>query len=438
MITYTTHQAASLRGTIHVPGDKSISHRSMLLGSIAIGSTHVTGFLPGEDNRATLQIMRAMGVRIDEVSATELVVHGVGLKGLKKPAIELDCGNAGTAMRLMAGLLAGQPFDSVLTGDHYLLKRPMRRVTEPLTQMGARIQTTEPGTAPLHIQGSSHLHGIVFDMPVASAQVKSCLLLAGLYALGETNIIEHGITRDHTERMLVAMGYPIAIEKQSAAQSVVRISGGGSLTGCDINIPGDISSAAFFMVAAAISNDAEITIRQVGVNPTRDGVIQILRLMGAHIDLVNHRLYGDEPVADIIIHSSALHGIEIPEALVPLAIDELPVLMIAAARAKGKTVLRGAHELRVKETDRIAAMAEGLRRLGIVVDTFEDGMNVEGGVLEGGVINSHGDHRIAMAFAIAGSLAKQPIIIHDCDNVATSFPGFVSCAEQVGIVMAQH
>lgn len=438
MIAYTTHKATPLRGSIHVPGDKSISHRAMLLGSIATGITHVTGFLSGEDNRATLQIMRAMGVQIDEGSATELVVHGVGLKGLKKSPLELDCGNAGTAMRLLAGLLAGQSFDSVLTGDQYLLKRPMRRVTDPLTQMGAHIHATDRGTAPLHIQGSSHLHGIVFDMPVASAQVKSCLLLAGLYASGETKIIEHAITRDHTERMLIAMGYSLAIEKQSATQSLIRITGGGSLTGCDIKIPGDISSAAFFMVAAAISNDAEITIRQVGLNPTRDGVIQVLRLMGAHIDLVNHRLYGDEPVADIIIHSSALRGIEIPEALVPLAIDELPVLMIAAACAHGKTILRGAHELRVKETDRIAAMAEGLRRLGIVVETFEDGMTVEGGVLEGGIIDSHGDHRIAMAFAIAGSLAKQPIIIHDCDNVATSFPGFVSCAKQVGIVMVEH
>jgi len=435
MISYTTHKAAALRGTISVPGDKSISHRSILLGSIAQGKTHVTGFLPGEDNRATLQIMRAMGVQINEISATELLVHGVGLHGLQKPIVKLDCGNAGTAMRLMAGLLAGQTFDSVLTGDQYLLKRPMRRVVDPLTHMGAHIQTTDGGRAPLHIKGSSHLHGIVFDMPVASAQVKSCLLLAGLYSVGDTQVIEHAITRDHTERMLIAMDYPLCIDKRSATEAVIRITGGGALTGCDINIPGDISSAAFFMVAAAISPDAQITIEQIGINATRDGVIQILKLMGARIDVVNQRVYGDEPVADIRIYSSELRGIEIPGHLVPLAIDELPVLMIAASCAKGKTVLHGAHELRVKETDRIDAMAEGLRTLGIIVETFEDGMSVEGGMLQGGAIDSHGDHRIAMSFAVAGSVSAQSITITDCDNVATSFPDFMDCAARLGLLL---
>ena len=331
MIHYTFSKSTSLRGSITVPGDKSISHRSMLLGSIANGLTHVTGFLPGEDNRATLNMMRAMGVQIDEISATELLVHGVGLQGLKKPNAELDCGNAGTAMRLMAGLLAGQAFDSVLTGDQYLLKRPMRRVTDPLALMGARITTTEQGTAPMHIHGSVSLHGINFELPMASAQVKSCVLLAGLYATGETTIIEHAITRDHTERMLIAMGYPVRVDKKSQTETVISLTGGHALTGCEIKIPGDISSAAFFMVAASISKDAEITIKNVGINPTRDGVIQILKLMGARIELINQRISGDEPVADIVIYSSDLHGIEIPEHLVPLAIDELPVLMSAAA-----------------------------------------------------------------------------------------------------------
>ena len=404
MTDFISHPVSRLSGIVCVPGDKSISHRSLMLGSIATGATHVTGFLPGEDNRATLQIMRALGVKIDEYNKTELVIHGVGMYGLQAPRSELDCGNAGTAIRLLVGLLVGQMFDCILTGDQYLLKRPMRRVTDPLTLMGAKIGLTAAGTAPLHIHGGVALHGIIYELPIPSAQIKSCLLLAGMYANGVTTVIESGITRDHTERMLTAMNYPVETDG-----AMVSLTGEHHLQGCDITIPADISSAAFFMVAAAITPQSEITLTQVGINPTRDGVLQILELMGATITIRNRRQFGGEPVADITIVTSQLRGIEIPQHLVPLAIDELPVLMIAAACAKGITVLKGASELRVKETDRIAAMANGLIALGIDVHTFEDGMQVRGGTLQGGEVNSCGDHRIAMAFAVAGLMATSAV-----------------------------
>lgn len=427
MNNFISKPVTSLKGTITVPGDKSISHRSLMLGSVAEGDTHISGFLPGEDNRATLHIMRALGVTIEEHSDTELLVHGVGLYGLKAPQAALDCGNAGTAIRLLVGLLAGQMFDAVLTGDQYLLKRPMRRVTDPLALMGAKIATTPAGTAPLQIQGGAGLQGILYELPVASAQIKSCLLLAGMYASGVTTVIEPGITRDHTERMLRAMGYPVETDGSS-----ISITGDDSLHGCAITVPADISSSAFFMVAAAITPHSEITLTNVGINPTRDGVLQILKLMGATISIRNQRQFGDEPVADITISSSQLRGIEIPEALVPLAIDEFPVLMVAAACADGVTVLTGARELRVKETDRIAAMADGLSALGIQVETFDDGMQVTGGQLQGGVVDSCGDHRIAMAFAVAGLVAQAAVEVKDVANVQTSFPSFTTLAAQVG------
>ena len=427
MANFISNPTTALKGVICVPGDKSISHRSLMLGSIAAGKTHVCGFLPGEDNRATLHIMRALGVNIDELSETELVVHGVGMHGLTAPTAELDCGNAGTAIRLLVGLLAGQMFDCVLTGDQYLLKRPMRRVTDPLMLMGAKIDTTADGTAPLHIHGGAALQGVMYELPVASAQIKSCLLLAGMYANGVTTVIEPGVTRDHTERMLRAMDYPLETDG-----ATVSITGEHNLQGCDITVPADISSAAFFMVAAAITPDSEITLNNVGINPTRDGVLQVLELMGAKVNIHNRRQFGEEPVADITVATSQLKGIEIPQHLVPLAIDEFPVLTIAAACAEGVTVLTGARELRVKETDRIAAMADGLRALGIEVETFEDGMQVSGGSLQGGTVDSHGDHRIAMAFAVAGLVAASAVEINDVANVQTSFPSFVALAEQIG------
>lgn len=426
-MNFTSKPVEALSGNMAVPGDKSISHRSLMLGALATGKTRVMGFLNGEDNVATLHIMRALGVNIETHSDTELLIHGVGMRGLTSPHQPLDCGNAGTAIRLLTGLLAGQEFDSVLTGDQYLLKRPMRRVTDPLKTMGAVIETTGSGCAPLHIKGQQALHGVTYEMPIASAQVKSCLLLAGMYAQGTTTVIEPGVTRDHTERMLRAMGYPVVTK-----DSQVLIEGGHTLTGCEIQVPGDISSAAFFMVAASITPDSSITLKNIGINPTRDGVIRILRLMGASIEITNQRQCGDEPVADITVCSAPLQGIEIPQDLVPLAIDEFPVLMIAAANARGTTVLTGARELRVKETDRIQAMADGLSALGVAVDTFEDGMSVTGGPLNGGTVDSCGDHRIAMAFAVAGLTASASIRILDVDNVATSFPGFVALANGVG------
>ncbi len=398
-----------MRGTITVPGDKSISHRALILGSIAEGVTHVRGCLLGDDNLATLGILRALGVTIEEKD-TELLIHGVGLQGLKAPSQPLDCGNSGTAMRLLAGLLAAQKFDSELTGDASLLKRPMRRVVDPLMQMGASIQLSSEGTGPLLISGvASSLQGITYHMPIASAQVKSALLLAGLYAKGKTTIIEPAVTRDHTERMLKAMGAG------------------------DIYVPGDISSAAFFMVAAVIHRDADIILKDVGINPTRDAVIPILRQMGATIEVSNIRDWGHEPVADIRVRSSPLHGIYIPEALVSMAIDELPILMIAAAVAKGETILKGAAELRVKESDRIAAMAAGLSALGIQVEIYPDGMRVQGGELQGGCVDGVGDHRVAMSFAIAGSCAASPVIVTHCNTVNTSFPGFVDVARELGL-----
>jgi 3-phosphoshikimate 1-carboxyvinyltransferase len=331
-------------------------------------------------------------------------------------------------MRLLSGLLAGQPFDSVLTGDKSLESRPMRRVTEPLALMGAEIETQANGTAPLHIKGKTDLHGINYAMPIASAQVKSCLLLAGMYAGGETTVTEPAPTRDHTERMLNGFGYPVKRDGATAS-----INNQGKLTAAQIDVPSDISSAAFFLVGASIAPNSDVTLRHVGVNPTRTGVIDILRLMGANIEVLNERSVGGEPVADLRVRSSQLKGIEIPEHLVPLAIDEFPVLFVAAACADGKTVLTGAKELRVKESDRIQVMADGLQILGVDAQPTEDGMIIQGGVIGGGAVESHGDHRIAMSFSIAGLRANAEITIYDCANVNTSFPEFRQLAGQLGL-----
>lgn len=427
-VTFRVRPGGTLQGEARVPGDKSVSHRSIMLGAIAEGTTEVTGFLEGEDCLATMRAFQAMGVAIEGPLDGRVTVQGVGLRGLKPPTGELYLGNSGTSMRLLSGLLAGQAFDTVLTGDASLSRRPMKRVTEPLRRMGARIDTTPEGTAPLRIHGGSRLAGIHYDMPVASAQVKSCLLLAGLYAEGVTSVREPAPTRDHTERMLTGFGYPVRREGQ-----VITVEPGGRLTGGRVDVPSDISSAAFFMVGAAIAAGADLLLRHVGVNPTRTGVIDILRLMGARIEVLNPRESGGEPVADIRIRASRLRGIEIPEELVPLAIDEFPVLFVAAACAEGETRLTGAEELRVKESDRIQVMADGLQRLGVAATPTPDGMVVQGGSLTGGEVESHGDHRIAMAFAIAGLRAAGPITIHDCANVNTSFPSFVALAGRLGL-----
>ncbi len=418
-----------LNGRFRVPGDKSISHRAIMLAALAEGESVVDGFLAGEDCLATMRAFRQMGVTIHRETDERLRIQGVGMGGLKAPDSPLDMGNSGTAMRLMTGLLAGQAFDSELVGDASLQSRPMKRVTDPLTAMGAVIETAEGGRAPLTIRGGQSLQAIDYTLPMASAQVKSCLLLAGMYARGVTRVREPAATRDHSERMLQGFGY--SLERQGLS---VAISGGGRLTATDVVVPADISSAAFFLVGASIAEKADVELFGVGINPTRDGVIQILRQMGARIEVVNQRESGGEPVADLRIRSAELNGIDIPEQYVASAIDEFPALFVAAACAEGQTVLRGARELRVKECDRIQVMADGLLALGINAEPLEDGMVIQGsGTFRGGEVNSHGDHRIAMAFAMASLRASAAIVVRDCDNVNTSFPGFVPLAQQMGV-----
>lgn len=417
-----------LRGRIRVPRDKSISHRAIMLGAIADGVTEVTGFLEGEDSLATLGAFRRMGVTIEGPNAGHVKIEGVGLWGLHAPGSALDLGNSGTSMRLLSGLLAGQRFATTLVGDASLSKRPMRRVTQPLATMGARIGTTDTGTAPLRIEPVASLLPLDYAMPVASAQVKSCVLLAGLYTPGDTCISEPAPTRDHTERMLEAFGYPVRRDGPR-----VCLSGGGRLTACRLDVPGDISSAAFFLVGACIAPGSDLTLEHVGVNPTRIGVLNILRAMGADIELVNLRDAGGEPVADLRVRAAPLKGIRIPEDQVPLAIDEFPALFVAAACAKGDTVLTGAEELRVKESDRIQVMADGLAVLGVDVEPRADGIRIRGGAYGGGQVDSRGDHRIAMSFAVAGLRADSAIEIRDCANVNTSFPGFAALAAGMGL-----
>ncbi len=430
-LIFLAKPGSSLSGRIRVPGDKSISHRSIMLGSLAEGTTEVEGFLEGEDALATLQAFRDMGVVIEGPHHGRVIIHGVGLHGLKAPAGPLYMGNSGTSMRLLSGLLAAQPFDTTLTGDASLSKRPMNRVAKPLREMGAVIETGPEGRPPLTIKGGQRLTGMAYNMPMASAQVKSCLLLAGLYAAGSTSVTEPAPTRDHTERMLRGFGYPVSVEGSTAS-----VESGHKLTATRIEVPADISSAAFFLVAASIAEGSELVLEHVGINPTRTGVIDILKLMGGDITLENQREVGGEPVADIRVRAAKLKGIDIPEDLVPLAIDEFPVLFVAAACAEGRTVLRGAEELRVKESDRIQVMADGLIALGVKAEPTPDGIIIEGGSIGGGEVWAHGDHRIAMSFSVASLRASAPIRIHDCANVATSFPNFLALSAEVGINVA--
>jgi 3-phosphoshikimate 1-carboxyvinyltransferase len=422
----TIQPAKSVRGEIAVPGDKSISHRSIMLGSIAQGVTTVRGFLRGEDNISTLNAFRAMGVTVDDDGDT-LRIEGKGLHGLVEPADILDCGNSGTSIRLITGLLAGQHFFSILTGDRYLRNRPMKRVIEPLTRMGAAIFGRAGGEkAPLAIIGKE-LRGIDYTSPVASAQVKSSIMLAGLYASGETTVTEPHLSRDHSERMLRYFGADIEAMPRGA-----RVRGGRELQGRDINVPGDISSAAFFMVAALIVPGSELLIRGVGINPTRTGILDILRAMGASIELLDCRELSGEPVADILVRSSSLRGIEIGGDLVPRAIDEFPVLCVAASLAEGRTVVKEARELRVKETDRIAAMAVNLRKAGVDVVETEDGMEIVGQEsILGGEFDSFGDHRIAMSMLVAGLAATDAVTVSDVNCIATSFPTFTTLLDRV-------
>jgi len=427
----TTEASQGITGTIRVPGDKSISHRSIMLGALADGITTVDGFLEGEDAIATVQAFRDMGVRIEGPHEGRVTVHGVGRDGLKAPAAPLYMGNSGTSMRLLSGILAGQVFDSELTGDSSLSRRPMRRVSMPLGQLGAVLATSEDGTPPVKISGGQHLMGCHTDMQVASAQVKSALLLAGLYADGETSVTEPAPTRDHTERMLQGFGYPV--KRQGATASVI---GGGRLTACHIDVPSDISSAAFFLVAASIVPGSDLTLSHVGINPTRVGILEILKLMGADIEVMDALEVGGEPVADLRVRYAPLNGIDVPESLVPLAIDEFPVLFVAACCASGQTRVTGAEELRVKESDRIQSMVDGLKALGVAIKGTPDGAVIQGGGPDfrfaSASVEAHEDHRIAMAFSVAGLLSEGGVVVNDCANVATSFPNFVGLARETG------
>ena len=419
-----------LQGTLAIPGDKSVSHRAVMFAALADGVSRIEGFLEGEDTRATAAIFSQLGVRIETPSASTRIVHGVGVDGLRAPDAPLDCGNAGTGMRLLAGLLAAQAFDSVLVGDASLSKRPMRRVTIPLAQMGARIETGDGGVPPLRIHGGQPLAGIDTTLEVASAQVKSAILLAGLHADGETVVREPHPTRDYTERMLAAFGAQIEF-----SPGVARLRGGQRLRATDVEVPADFSSAAFFLVAGSVVPGSQLRLRQVGLNPRRTGLLQALRLMGADIREENAAEHGGEPVADLVVRHAPLRGIEVPEALVPDMIDEFPALFIAAACADGPTVVRGAAELRVKESDRLAAMATGLRALGLRVDETADGATIFPGDMHAGAVDSLGDHRIAMAFAVAAQVASGEVLIRDVANVATSFPGFDALATGAGFTL---
>jgi len=417
-------------GRITVPGDKSISHRALMFGALATGTTTVTGFLAGEDCLATMKALQALDVTIATDSDGAVAIKGVGMHGLVAADAALDMGNSGTGLRLMAGLLAGQRFSSVLTGDASLRSRPMERIAGPLREMGASIATTD-GKAPLTVGGSS-LKAITYNSPVASAQVKSAILLAGLYAQGTTTVVEPGVTRDHTERMLRSFGVPVVSRGLTAS-----LTGPAELTAGAISVPGDLSSAAFALGVGCLSCTDEIVIDNVGINPSRTGVLDILRLMGANIEICDERVFGDEPVATLIARPSQLHGVAIPPELVPLAIDELPLIFALAACAEGDTLITGAEELRHKESDRIALMVQGLQALGIAVEESPDGARIRGGQLRGGIVDSGGDHRIAMAFCVIASAAESAVTIRDTENIATSFPGFVPLMQSLGLQLAE-
>ena len=417
-----------LNGAIRVPGDKSISHRSVMFSAIANGTSHVKGLLEGEDVLATIAAFRALGVAIEGPEAGELTVHGAGKHGLKAPKEALDMGNSGTAMRLLAGLLAAQSFESVLIGDTSLSKRPMRRVTDPLALMGAICKTDDDGSPPIRISPAPKLQSIDYDLPMASAQVKSAVLLAGLYANGKTSVTEPAPTRNHTEMMLQAYGYDCQTDGNR-----MTVQGGGELTATNIDVPADISSATFFIVAASIVPNSLITLEHTCINPTRIGIIGLMRAIGADIELLNEQQIGGEQVADIVVRSAKLRGTKIDPNLVPLAIDEFPAFFIAAACAEGQTIITGAQELRHKESDRIAVMVAGMKTLGIEVEEFADGVKITGGQFDGGSVECHHDHRIAMSFAVAGLVASEAVTINDAATVATSFPNFVDLGNEVGM-----
>jgi 3-phosphoshikimate 1-carboxyvinyltransferase len=424
MILKVGSAVSPLRGELTPPGDKSISHRAVILASLANGQSRIEGLLESEDVRATVSACRQLGAKVVEKGGA-LLVDGVGPGGLSEPAGPLDMGNSGTAMRLLTGVLAAQPFSSELCGDHSLNTRPMRRIVQPLTLMGARIETTESGTPPLLITGNPLLQGINYTSSVASAQVKSCILLAGLYAQGNTRVTEPRMSRDHTEKMLPSFGVNVSAD--------CTVEGGSHLTAAQVNVPGDISSAAFFMVAACILPGSSLTVNNVGLNETRDGIIRALKAMGADLEVVNHRLYGKEAVGDIRIrHNGRLKGIDIPVQWIPSLIDELPIVMALAAVSEGITRIRGAEELRVKESDRISVMARGLESLGVGLKEYQDGIDIEGGNISGAVVDGAGDHRCAMSFCVLGQLLDSELEVKGCENIDTSYPDFVNDMQSLG------
>jgi 3-phosphoshikimate 1-carboxyvinyltransferase len=418
--------------TITVPGDKSITHRALILASIADGESEINGYLNSDDCLSTLRVLKKLGIRIEKTNSTKIIVNGVGLDGLTPPGMDLDLGNSGTSMRLLAGLLSGQSFDTTLVGDKSLSARPMKRIIYPLSLMGANIQS-DRGFPPLTIKAVRHLEPINYEIPIASAQVKSAILFSALYAKGHSVIKEKNITRDHTEKMFSLMG--ISMMKKDGS---ITIKGKQTPKASSISIPADLSSASFFIVAALISKNSELLITDVGINPTRCGILSILREMGANIKVVNKRFMSGELIADIFARSSKLKGIDISPEYVSLSIDEFPILFIAAAMADGVTKFSGIHELRVKESDRISSMVTGLKTLGIKVDEQKSGAIIQGGNILGGIVNSNGDHRIAMAFAIAGSRSKEIIRIIDTDVVNTSFPDFLKILKNSGIDITEE
>lgn len=427
MILTVGSAGSSLSGELTPPGDKSISHRAVILASLADGQSRIEGLLESEDVRATINACLQLGVKIVKQDG-ELLVDGSGAEGLSEPRRPLDMGNSGTAMRLLTGVLAAQPFYSELRGDDSLSTRPMRRIVQPLTAMGARIETSESGTPPLQISGNPGLKGIDYASPVASAQVKSCILLAGLYAEGKTRVTEPRKSRDHTEKMLPTFGVPVTDD--------CTVEGGGFLTAAKVRVPGDISSAAFFMAAASLIPGSSLTLNNVGLNKTRDGIIRVLTAMGADLEVIKPRMYGKEMVGDILIrHRGQLKGIDIPLQWIPSLIDELPVVMALAAVSEGTTRIRGAEELRVKESDRISVMARGLESLGVRLKEYRDGMDIEGGGIKGTWVDGAGDHRCAMSFCILGQLLESELEIHGCGNIDTSYPGFVSDLQNLGGVI---
>ncbi|NND56292.1 MAG: 3-phosphoshikimate 1-carboxyvinyltransferase [Xanthomonadales bacterium] len=424
MMLSTRPAGSPLTGELTPPGDKSISHRALIFALLAQGESRVTGLLESEDVNATANACRQLGMQIRREGEV-LILDGVGRQGLSAPHGPLDMGNSGTAMRLLAGVLAAQNFESELFGDESLNRRPMARIIKPLALMGARIEAGKGGVPPLTIHGNPGLQGIDYPSPVASAQVKSCVLLAGLYAKGRTTVTEPLKSRDHTEKMLPAFGVKLS--------GSCGVTGGSRLRGTEIHVPADISSAAFFMVAATLVPDSDILLKNVGLNATRDGIVHVLRAMGADLTVQNPRCQGGEDVGDIRVrYSGRLNGLEIPLELIPSLIDELPVILALAAVSRGQTKLRGAQELRVKESDRLAVMARGLEALGVSLREYPDGMDIRGGAVGAGQVDGAGDHRCAMSFAVLGQVAASVLQISGAENINTSFPTFVSDLQRVG------